>query len=52
MVAQKSHSAYTTNSGRSRGKMWLMKRASMVALPACKEGKAPKTMGDAVKVEV
>ena len=34
------------------GKVWLMNRASMVAHPECSEGKAPKTMGEAVKVEV
>ena len=35
-------------SGVSRGKTWLMNKASITALPACKEGKAPKTMGDPV----
>ena len=35
-------------SGVSRGKTWLMNKASITALPACKEGKAPKTIGDAV----
>ena len=29
-----------------------MNKASIVALPACNEGKAPKTMGDPVKVGV
>jgi hypothetical protein len=29
-----------------------MNKASMVAHPECSEGKAPKTMGEAVKVEV
>jgi len=29
-----------------------MKRASMVADPECREGKAPNTTGEAVKVEV
>ena len=43
---------YKINNGLSRGKMLLMKRASMVALPEWSDGKAPNTMGDAVKVEV
>jgi len=29
-----------------------MNNASIVALPECSDGKAPKTMGEAVKVEV
>lgn len=29
-----------------------MKRASVVEVPACRDGNAPKTKGDAVKVEV
>jgi hypothetical protein len=41
-----------TNSGRSFGKTWLMNIASMVALAACSDGNAPKTRGDAVKLEV
>ncbi len=38
--------------GVSLGKKWIMKRASVVEQPACREGKAPKTTGEAVKVEV
>ena len=40
------------NKGLSLGKQWLMNNASIVALPECSDGKAPKTMGEAVKVEV
>ena len=29
-----------------------MNRASITALPACRDGKAPNTIGDSVKVEV
>ena len=29
-----------------------MKNASIVAVPACRDGNAPKTMGDAVKLDV
>lgn len=35
--------------GLRRGKMKAMKSASVVPQPACKDGKAPKTIGDPVK---
>jgi len=40
------------NRGFSLGKVCVMKKASIVAVPACSEGNAPKTMGDAVKLDV
>jgi len=40
------------NSGVSLGKILLMNRASKVALAEWRDGKAPKTKGEAVKVDV
>ena len=48
-MAHHNQSVYNAKSGVSRGNTWLMNRASITALPACKEGKAPNTMGDPVK---
>ena len=39
-------------SGRSRGKTWDRKSTSIVPSPEWREGKAPKTIGEAVKPEV
>lgn len=52
MVAHHSHITYTANRGVNLGKTWLMNRASRVEVAACRDGKAPKTMGEAVKPEV
>jgi hypothetical protein len=35
-----------------RGKIWLMNKASRVAQPACSDGKAPKTIGEPLKLGV
>jgi len=43
---------YTKKNPQYCGNTWLMNNASMVALPACSDGNAPKTMGDAVNFEV
>ena len=43
---------YRIKRGLSFGKQWLMNNASIVAHPEWRDGKAPKTMGEAVKVEV
>lgn len=40
------------NRGVSFGKQWLIKSASRVASAACREGNAPKTIGEAVNPEV
>lgn len=47
-----NHKTYPAKTGVNCGNTWLMKRASVVEQPACSEGNAPKTRGDAVKVEV
>jgi hypothetical protein len=51
-VDHHNHKTYPAKTGVNWGNTWLMKRASVVEQPACNEGNAPKTMGDAVKVEV
>ena len=43
---------YPINKGLRRGKIKAKNKASIVPDPACKDGKAPKTIGDPVNVDV
>ena len=51
-MAHHTHITYAQNNTRARGKRWWRYNECRVAQPACSEGNAPKTTGEAEKEEV